>query len=142
MELCAKHYQFAGKKTANHHSLMVLLTVAPAAKAAIQQYFEAEQKELSADLNEVDTKWKTLRKADVGSPVDHEDLIRLSILLVQNARREGAKTIAKEWRLESLLKGAKVYEEPPPPRPEPVSWLRIRRKFHMSDKLTCADFRV
>ena len=121
---------------------MVQLTVTPAAKAAIQQYFEAEQKELSADLNEVDTKWETLRTADVGSPVDHEDLIRLSSLLVQDARREGAKTVVKEWRLESLLKGAKVYKEPPRPKPEPVSWLRIPRKFHMSDKLTCADFRV
>lgn len=99
---------------------MVLLTVTPAAKAAIERYLAVEEGPLSGQGSELNATPDDLRNSEVGSPISHDDLIEMSKALIQQALHKDDKTVAKEWRLESLLKGAKVYQEPPPSKPEPV----------------------
>ncbi|EME80860.1 uncharacterized protein MYCFIDRAFT_101139, partial [Pseudocercospora fijiensis CIRAD86] len=60
-----------------------------------------------------------LSKAEIGSPIEHQELIDVSKYLVSHGRCDGR--IAKEWRLDTLLRGACVYRPPPPPKPEPTS---------------------
>lgn len=86
---------------------MVLLTVTPAAKAAIDAFVVLKLNSAHRD--------EELARLDIGSEIDHHTLASISRHLVQHTGG-----VAREWRLEALLKGSTVYQPPPPPRPEPV----------------------
>lgn len=95
---------------------MVQLTVTAAGKAAIDEYCRLKTANGHGAQEE---RLGNLVKIELGSPVDHHDLVNISRFLV---RRLGSGFgVAKEWRLENLLKGAAVYQPPPPPKPEKVS---------------------
>ena len=98
---------------------MVLLTVTPAAGTAIEEYVKLRRS--NAESAEESEEWlRTLSETQVGSQIDHGDLLRISKFLVGNCRENDKTTTAKEWRLETLLRGASIYQPPPPPKPEPV----------------------
>lgn len=96
---------------------MVLLTATEAAKAAIEKYCK-----LNEDAGEIDGKEKLqrLKNVDIGSPVEHADLIEVSRYLVDAHRQQGRDNQIRQWRLDALLKGATIYRRPPAPKPEPV----------------------
>lgn len=95
---------------------MVLLTVTPAAKAALEQYCGLRMKEQVDE--EVKERLEQLSKADLGSPIEHQELIDVSQFMVRHHKDDDR--VAKHWRLDALLKGATVYRPPPVPKPEPV----------------------
>ena len=118
---------------------MVLLTLTPAAKAAVEEYFRLSTSVEGKDHEAVE-RLDGLREVEVGSQVRHSDLIDISSSLVKQSRQQHGNTTAKEWRLDTLLKGASVYQPPPPPKPEPVCSLGPCSK-HV--RLTCsADTRI
>lgn len=94
---------------------MVSLTVTPAAKAAIDAF-------LGLEIHKIDDEEQgdRLAKIDIGSQVEHQELVTISRHLVQHSGG-----IARQWRLEALLKGSTIYQPPPPPKPEPVRTLLI-----------------
>lgn len=99
-------------------TLMVLLTVTASAKAAI-----AEHSRLQAEPNnevEADSQVEPLHNAAVGSPIDHSVLIKLSTVLLNECRRN-PEAAGRAWTLDTLLKGADVYQPPPPPKSEPTA---------------------
>jgi hypothetical protein len=91
---------------------MVLLTVTPAAKRAIDEYCRASE-ELGEETR------TTLSSIAIDSSIDHHQLIDISRYLIKHSAKPSG--VVKEWRLETLLKGAAVYQPPPPSKPEPVS---------------------
>lgn len=101
---------------------MVQLTVTAAGKAAVEEYCRLKS---AAGEGEENERLETLSKTDLGSPVDPHELVDISKYLVEKHR--GSSEVAKEWRLETLLKGAVVYQPPPPPKPEKVSHFEHRR---------------
>ena len=110
---------------------MVLLTVTPAAKAAIDEY--CTQKRINSDENRSeDEKLKKLQDLDLGSPIDHEELIEVSTFLAKSGRDDGSPFPTKGPRLDTLLKGANVYQPRPPSKPEPVCFL-FKQSHRMTD---------
>lgn len=109
---------------------MVLLTLTPAAKNAVEEYCESKRSpNEDDDENELEVKLEKLSKLEAGSPIDHHDLTEVSNFLVQQSRDENdGNGVAREWRLDTLLRGAIVYQPPPPPKPEPVSLQSVQRK--------------
>lgn len=100
---------------------MVLLTVTSPAKEAIEEYCKLQQNSDGFEEAGVKAKWEELLKAEIGSAIDHNDLIQISTFLLQRARQGDDSALGREWRLDTLLKGANVYQAPPLPKPEPVS---------------------
>ena len=112
---------------------MVLLTLTPAAKAATEEYCKLRKCEREDDA-EVKERLEKLSKLELGNPIDHNDLIYISGLLVQRSRDEdGENAVAKEWRLDTLLKGALVYQPPSPPKPEHVSFTSLKSNLSGND---------
>jgi hypothetical protein len=114
---------------------MVLLTTTQAAKAAIDDYLA-----LHADDQEDDSlrqRLERLEKISLDGPVEHADLIAIS----RSAREDkNAGKTSRQCRLETLLKGATVYQPPPPPKPEPVSDklpMRIMRSILITYTSVC-----
>lgn len=99
---------------------MVLLTLTSASKAAVERYriVRAGKKD---DSNKTLDK---LRDLEIGSPIQHEDLVQISTYLRHNDREIDSNSSV--WRLDTLLRGASVYRPPPQQKAEPVSQ-RIRR---------------
>lgn len=101
---------------------MVRLTLTHKAKAAFEEY--CRRRCLSQDSQrDKDDALTHLAKAEVGSPTDHQDLVEVSKYLTRHTRgqTEVARSVtSREWRLETLLKGATIYQTPTPPQPEPV----------------------
>lgn len=98
---------------------MVLLTITPAAKSAIGRYCALASADSTFEEDAVQA--KDLAELETGSPIEHEDLIQVSSFLLKHAPRSNSNAIIQEWRLGTLLKGANVYQAPPPPKPEPTS---------------------
>lgn len=103
-----------------NHNTMVLLTVTPAAKAAIERYSALRTSDDFADNSGSDLQIEQLSALEIGSPIDHENLIKVSTLLKQCRHRESINN--QPWRLDDLLKGASVYQPPPPAKAEPVGF--------------------
>lgn len=103
-----------------HHTtnIMVLLTLTPTARAAVDDYVKLRLPSGEAADEELDERITLLSKTAVGSPVEHQDIVDISRHLLEKHRQAG--DIAREWRLDSLLRGATVYQPAPPPKPEPV----------------------
>ena len=98
---------------------MVLLTVTPATKAAAEEYCRVRMSHHDGGDSE-DDKIVKLSNIEIGSPLDHNDLSDISRFLVDFNRQDNDNGVANEWRLDTLLKGANVYQPPPPPKPEQV----------------------
>lgn len=92
--------------------LMVLLIPTPAIKLAIHEYGEASKDDSAAELF----------APDPDSPIQHHDLIAISQYLTRRFDDGGQST--DHWRVDTLLKGATIYQQPPPPKPEPVGCLQ------------------
>ena len=103
---------------------MVLLTLTPAAKAAVEEYCRLKREVTEDEGGEGEAKLEHLSKVELGNPVDHSDLIDISRYLVRKNRKNDEDAVAREWRLDALLKGALVYQPPPTPKPEPVSLMK------------------
>ena len=99
---------------------MVLITLTPAAKDAVDEYCALKCAESGGDDEGNGPSEKDLANAEVGSSIDHGTLVEISKFLVQRSRGSDTNNSAKEWRLETLLTGANVYQPPPPPKPETV----------------------
>lgn len=103
---------------------MVQLTVTSAAKAAIEQFCKLRtlpEEKTDTDAGARD-KLQTLSNLELGSPIDHSDLIDIFRFLNRSATTEGKGSDADRWRLDTLLKGTAVYQPPPPRKPEQVSY--------------------
>ncbi|KAF2213686.1 hypothetical protein CERZMDRAFT_39558 [Cercospora zeae-maydis SCOH1-5] len=96
---------------------MVLLTITPAAKAALSEYCTRQKNVDEGYSDEAKERREKLSTVEIGSPIEHHELVEVSRFLVQNVPM--AAEAAQEWRLDTLLKGANVYQPPPPPKPEP-----------------------
>jgi hypothetical protein len=94
---------------------MVLLTTTEAAKAAIDDYLASHADDQEDDS--LQQRLERLGKVSLDGPVEHVDLIAIS----KSAREDENATKSRQCRLDTLLKGATVYQLPPPPKPEPVS---------------------
>lgn len=96
---------------------MVLLTVTVAAKDAIDEFRSSKLNNNDGAGPEI--QGRELSSLEIGSPIEHGCLVEISSHLVRRSRQNGDDL--KRWRLDSLLKGASVYQPPPPSKPEPVS---------------------
>lgn len=103
--------------TLAYSEAMVLLTLTSNAKAAIE-YCDGLRNSGKVDDDDFDRLLDRLSALATGSPVEHEDLIRLSTCLSSRAHKNGEND--RQWRLDNLLKGASVYQPPPPAKTEPV----------------------
>ena len=86
---------------------MVLLTVTPSIMEALETIQDGPSK-LQRDGE------PSLNDANIGAPISHGQIVDLWNLLKAGGH--------KEYSLEILLRGSRVYVPPPPPKPEPVSW--------------------
>lgn len=99
---------------------MVRLTATAAASAAVEEYCQLNRSQQDTG-GEVDAaRLERLSKVELGSPIEHADLIEISKCLVRHFRQDEVGDSINKWRLDALLKGAIVYRPPPTPKPEPV----------------------
>ena len=94
---------------------MVQLTLTAAGKAAVDEYCI-----LNKSMGHDQQTCERLSRLQPGSPIEHNDLVDISQFLVDSSRGD-EQTTSRKWRLDTLLKGAVVYQPPPTPKPEPVS---------------------
>ncbi|KAF1810747.1 hypothetical protein P152DRAFT_450742 [Eremomyces bilateralis CBS 781.70] len=135
---------------------MVLLTITPATKDALQAYQALGHREDDSDS------LKFPVDGDVGQPISHGDVVFLSQSLLKyysatapDGDEVERKRHASLYTLNQLLRGARIYEEPPKPKPQPSSeyvklMARLRREqeakdyermtFHPSDPFTKPQF--
>jgi hypothetical protein len=91
-------------------ALMVLLTLTPATKSAVELY-----NQLSDQKHHGSSSDPSLSEPTVGAPVSHAQLIQVARFL-----RESQLLNKNDFRLDTLLKGANIYVSPPKPKPQPV----------------------
>lgn len=105
---------------------MVLLTTTPTIIAAV-----AKCRALNASS---DTKGAlgfsdepSLDKLELGKPISHEQLVKLSKILRSHhahvESKEARSDVEDEevaYHMNDLLRGSQLYYPPPPPKPEPV----------------------
>lgn len=102
---------------------MVLLTVTPAAKTAIDLYNQLNKSDKTVSHKSSCEDEPSLAAATVGDPISHGQLINISRFLQEH---EGelpghvVETKSESARLDTLLKGSKIWTPPPKPKPEPV----------------------
>jgi hypothetical protein len=98
----------------HHHllpdALMVLLTLTPAAKSAVELYNQLSKQEEHGPSSD-----PSLSEPTVGAPVSHAQLIQVARFL-----RKSHLPNKNDFRLDTLLKGANIYVPPPKPKPQPV----------------------
>ncbi|KAK5124527.1 hypothetical protein LTR85_001744 [Meristemomyces frigidus] len=102
---------------------MVQLTITSAAGLAIAEYCRQKKARQDHDGQAKAFDLEELSKADIGSPIDHHDLLEISKYLVRNSKTSDeavGPAAARAWRLDILLRGATVYQPPPPPKKEPT----------------------
>lgn len=101
---------------------MVLLTCREEAKRAIERFITLTEEAGSSSYEEVRD---ALAKVEVGGPVQHTHLIIVSkYLSSQRDRLQHAgspKDSISLGRLECMLRGASVYQPPPPVKTEPTT---------------------
>lgn len=104
-----------------HAVLMVRLTITPAILAAIR-----EARRSSLDLNgTTEASEPSLDDPSIGDPISHGQIIALSKLLrhVNNKPEDCGPETSQglaSYHLDDLLRGARIYHEPPKPKAEPV----------------------
>ncbi|CAD0018823.1 unnamed protein product [Aureobasidium pullulans] len=102
---------------------MVLLTLTPAAKSAVELY-----NQLPREKDHVSTSDPSLSEPTIGAPVSHAQLIQVARCL-----RETDIPNKNDFRLDALLKGANIYVPPSKPKPQPTAeytalMARLRRE--------------
>ncbi|KAG9560590.1 hypothetical protein KCU71_g3973, partial [Aureobasidium melanogenum] len=102
---------------------MVLLTLTPAAKSAVELYSQLSDQKHDDTLSD-----PSLSEPTVGAPVSHAQLIQVARFL-----RESCLPNKNDFRLDALLKGANIYVPPPKPKPQPTAeytalMARLRRE--------------
>ncbi|KAH0378319.1 hypothetical protein KCU92_g8796, partial [Aureobasidium melanogenum] len=90
---------------------MVLLTLTPTAKSAVELY-----NQLSDQKYDVTSSDPSLSEPTIGAPVSHAQLIQVARFL-----RETDIPNKNDFRLDALLKGANIYVPPPKPKPQPTA---------------------
>ncbi|KAG9680728.1 hypothetical protein KCU95_g15295, partial [Aureobasidium melanogenum] len=102
---------------------MVLLTLTPAARSAVELYNQLSDQKHDDTLSD-----PSLSEPTVGAPVSHAQLIQVARFL------RGTDIPNKnDFRLDALLKGANIYVPPPKPKPQPTAehtalMARLRRE--------------
>lgn len=101
---------------------MVLLTMTPSIVEAIvksnevahstEQPHPQVEANVEAEVRGQDQHEASLDKPALGKPISHGQIVQLW----KQLKAHDARTFS----LESLLRGARVYVAPPPPKPEPV----------------------
>jgi len=103
------------------YNTMVLLTVTEAAKIAVDEF--CRRKGLATEHDADPELCSRLAKVQVGGTIEHHELIHISRYLLSRARDEedsAAREPTRKLRIDTLLRGATVYQAPPPPKPELV----------------------
>ena len=97
---------------------MVLLTITPAARQAVELYNALE----SSAAGQLDAE-PSLVAPNLGDPVSHLQLVHIARALKKRRGDGGSLQSAGTCRidLESLLRGANIYSPPPAPKQPPVS---------------------
>lgn len=95
---------------------MVNLIITPAIKAALNDVDRLHLEGFSKDQSPGQT---LPPNSVVGNPIGHDDVIAISRLLKTHNKKKGTESVP--FRLEDLLRGSKVFLEPPKPTAEPVS---------------------
>ena len=119
---------------------MVMLTATDAIVSAVD--YCAQNKVVNWPVEQLEGE-PSLQNLTHGSPVTHSQIIALSRCLREHFQSESKGSRSKDehsivYHLDGLLRGAKVYTEPPKPKKEPVSLLA----FADLANLTSLDFRV
>lgn len=101
---------------------MVRLTMTPAMVAAVEAYniLHAEPS-LSDDSTD-----PSLEKPAVGNPIAHGEIIAISkhLSTLDEHLKDGERPCppaVEPYHLDNLLRGSRIYSDPPKPKPEPVS---------------------
>lgn len=116
---------------------MVLLTVTPDAKAALDEY--CQLKTVSAN-NGLASELHSLSELEIGSSIEHHDLVSVSSYLVQHAHSTSGAD--RKWRLDTLLKGAAIHQPPPPAKKEPVSRGSLSAARHILTHLKSSEYKA
>lgn len=111
---------------------MVLLTVTRSSKAAISHVANLRSSKTGDDGDEAGHQLPLERLCglEIGSPIDHDALIKLSSYLRRQDPEFGDD--GHDWRIDCLLKGASVYQPPPPAKVEPVCILIIDKHYNVA----------
>ncbi|KAK4556200.1 hypothetical protein LTR86_006897 [Recurvomyces mirabilis] len=98
---------------------MVRITVTNAAKAAIIKYCELDQAGNASDDDQA--RLDALAALDVGSPIDHAELMRIAKSLRASRVQSTGKSddTSTVWRLDSLLRGSSITQQSTPPVARP-----------------------
>ena len=102
---------------------MVRLTVTPAILRALEELQHSGQApEASPPASE-----PSLDQPAIGKPITHGQIIAISKTLkeLRTATADGKLDDTVSFHLDDLLRGSKVYVEPPKPKLEPVSFVRL-----------------
>ena len=94
------------------HNSMARLTITPALVTAINAIHDCHPDHPISD-GEVDS---TLGSPRVGDPITHTQVLAIS----KSLRRHIGLSPSAPSHLDELLKGSKIYHEPPEPKAEPV----------------------
>lgn len=96
---------------------MVLLTITPAAKSAIEQWCQ-----LGLEPTEAIEDEPSLALPEINGPVTHTQLLDIVRALKAHhaSRTDVESTSTQRVTLEAVLRGARVYAAPPTPKPAPV----------------------
>lgn len=100
---------------------MVLLTVTPTAKVLIGEYCAESRHGQRDGQPGSDLDVQTLSQLQVGSPIEHHQLIALSKVLIGRGKASDHEAGGARYRLDNILRGAQLYQPPPLPKKEPVS---------------------
>ncbi|KAI4733133.1 hypothetical protein E4T50_16307 [Aureobasidium sp. EXF-12298] len=90
---------------------MVLLTLTPTAKSAVELYNQLSDQKYHDTSSD-----PSLSEPTIGAAVSHAQLIQVARFL-----RETDIPNKNDFRLDALLKGANIYVPPPKPKPQPTS---------------------
>ena len=98
---------------------MVLLTQTPAMVDAITTYRQRERKKDEQYLLPAEP---DLSDAKIGKPISHEQVTTISKILGEISRENlNSSNSLPLYHLDDLLRGSRIYFEPPKPKAEPVS---------------------
>ena len=99
---------------------MVYLTMTPAILQALNILSVHGQAQIAAD----DAADPSLEQPVEGNPISHEQIIEISKRLKQIREEAGGREVHDDnviCYLDVLLRGSRIYVEPPKPKVEPVS---------------------
>ena len=91
---------------------MVRLTITPALVSAINVIHDGHLDHTMTD-DEIDS---TLGSPKVGDPITHQQILAI----YKSSRRQIGLSPSVLFHLDELLRGSRIYHEPPKPKAEPV----------------------